>query len=79
MQINIAVCDDEPKICSHIENIVIDILSRKLFECNVDVFYSGEAFCDEMERTKYDLVFLDIELPKIRLWVRSKRRKAIMI
>ena len=65
MQINIAVCDDEIKICSHVENILINILAHKFFEYNIDVFYSGEALCEEMERTKYDLVFLDIELPKM--------------
>ena len=65
MKINIAVCDDEIKICSHVENILINILSHKFLEYDIDVFYSGEALCEEMERTKYDLVFLDIELPKM--------------
>lgn len=65
MQIKLAVCDDDIKICSHIENILINILSHKFLEYDIDVFYSGEALCEEMERTKYDLVFLDIELPKM--------------
>ena len=65
MQIKIAICDDEIKICSHIENMLKYILSQKFLEYDIDVFYSGEALCEEMERTKYDLVFLDIELPKM--------------
>lgn len=65
MQINVAICDDEIKICSHIENILIDILSHKFLEFDIDAFYSGEALCEEIERIKYDLVFLDIELPKM--------------
>lgn len=65
MQINIALCDDENKICSHIEKMLMNILSQKFLEYDIDVFYSGEALCEEMERTKYDLVFLDIELPKM--------------
>ena len=50
MQIKLAVCDDEIKICSHIENILINILSHKFLEYDIDVFYSGEALCEEMER-----------------------------
>ncbi len=65
MQIKFAVCDDEIKICSHIEKMLINILSNKFLEYDIDVFYSGETLCEEMEKTKYDLVFLDIELPKM--------------
>lgn len=44
---------------------MIDILSHKFIEYEIDVFYSGETLCKEMERTKYDLIFLDIELPRM--------------
>ena len=65
MQIKIAICDDETKICSHIEKILTSILTHKFMTFDIDVFYSGETLCEEMERTKYDLVFLDIELPNM--------------
>ena len=71
MQIKIAVCDDEIKICSQIENMLINVLSHKFLEYDIGVlsklgvFYSGEALCEAIGRTKYDLIFLDIELPKM--------------
>lgn len=65
MQINIAVCDDERKICSHLESILSNILSDKFLEYSIDTFYSGEDLCKEMESRNYDLVFLDIELPEM--------------
>jgi DNA-binding LytR/AlgR family response regulator len=65
LQIKIAVCDDDIEICSHIENILMAILTHKFSKYEVDIFYSGEKLCKEMDRTKYDLVFLDIELPQM--------------
>lgn len=57
MQINIAICDDEVKVCSQVEEILIEILSRKSIEYNIDIFYSGETLCREMEKRDYDIVF----------------------
>lgn len=45
--------------------MLMDILSQKFLEYDIDVFYLGEALCEGMERKKYDLIFLDIELPKM--------------
>ena len=65
MIINIAVCDDEVQICSNVENMLISIFSHRVIEYEIDIFYSGETLCEEMKKTKYDLIFLDIELPKM--------------
>lgn len=65
MQIKIAVCDDDIKICSHIEKILMEILTHKSIAYEIDLFYSGEVLCREMEKTKYDLLLLDIELPQM--------------
>lgn len=65
MQINIAICDDELEICSQVENLLGQILKEKLIEYNIDIYNRGKALCDEMKRTEYDLVFLDIELPEM--------------
>lgn len=65
MKINVAICDDEIKICSQVEGMIIKILNEMSMRYEVDVFNSGESLCKEMERTNYDLVFLDIELPEM--------------
>ena len=62
-KLNIAICDDNKEICSQLERFLIDILTEKGVENRIDVFFAGETLCTEMQRTKYDLVFLDIELP----------------
>ncbi len=63
MFVKIAVCDDEIKLCSLIEEEITKVLKEKNLEFETDVFFSGETLCTEMNRTKYDIVFLDIELP----------------
>ena len=65
MQIKIAICDDEINICSHIKKILTKILTDKFTKFDIDVFCNGKTLCEEMEKTKYDLLFLDIELPNI--------------
>ncbi len=65
MQINIAICDDEFNICSQVENLLVEILSEKFINYNIDVYNMGKDLCEEMQRTEYDLVFLDIELPQM--------------
>lgn len=65
MQINIAICDDELEICSQVECLLSDILKEKVIEYNIDVYNKGKELCEEMKRTEYDLVFLDIELPEM--------------
>lgn len=65
MQIKIAVCDDELEICSQVENILIKLLKERRIKCDIDIFYSGESLCRGLERSEYDIIFLDIELPQM--------------
>lgn len=65
MQINIAICDDEPEICSQIEEILIEILKRKKIKYEIDIYMDGENLCSGMKKENYNLVFIDIELPKM--------------
>ena len=51
MQIKLAVCDDEIKICSHIENILINILSHKFLEYDIDVKDKKRNLYGEQEET----------------------------
>lgn len=60
---NIAICDDDKKICSQIENILLDYSNRNCLKLQVDVFFLGESLLSYMTQGhSYDLVYLDIEM-----------------
>ena len=61
--INIAICDDEKDVCNEVETYVNEILEEKSIKYEIDIYYNSENLCQEMKRTMYDLIFLDIELP----------------
>lgn len=65
MNFKIAVCDDEKIICSTLYNKIENLLKLKSVRFEIDCFTSGEELCNEIKRTDYDLLFLDIELPKM--------------
>lgn len=65
MNFKIAVCDDEQIICSTMYNKLQNSSKSKSVIFEIDCFTSGEELCDEMKHTNYDLLFLDIELPKM--------------
>ena len=65
MEFNIAICDDEMEICSQVENILVDILKELAIKFEIDVFNNGKKLCNELRRTQYDIIFLDIELPEM--------------
>ena len=63
--IKIAICDDDIQVCSDIENAILEygkIIPEILV---VEVYYSGTALCRDLRNGElYDILFLDIELPK---------------
>ena len=62
----IAICDDEPIICSQIEKIALDYGRRTSNSIAVDVYFSGEELYRFLEDgIYYDMIFLDIELKKL--------------
>ncbi|MBQ2799963.1 MAG: response regulator transcription factor [Lachnospiraceae bacterium] len=63
MEINIAICDDEIVICKQIEGILEEMLLQAAVRYNLSLFQKGRELCESMEKTKFDLIFLDIELP----------------
>lgn len=65
MKFKIAVCDNEQIICSVLYNKLQNISKEKSVVFEIDCFTSGEELCHEMEKTNYDLLFLDIELPQM--------------
>lgn len=65
MDIKIAICDDENEICAYIENVVEAILRNKSIGYGIDIFNTGEELCSKLDERRYDLIFLDIEFPKM--------------
>lgn len=63
MQINIAICDDEKVLCRQLEEILAGILTEEKVAYEIEVFWTGKSLCESMKEMKYDLIFLDIELP----------------
>lgn len=62
----IAICDDEPAICSQIERIILDYGKKTSQNTEVDVYFSGEELYRFLkDGSYYDLIFLDIELKKL--------------
>ena len=65
MTYKIAVCDDESVICRTIYDMIKNISKLINIRFETDCFSSGEELCDEMKSNPYDLIFLDIELPRM--------------
>ena len=65
MEIQIAICDDEDKICLQLKDILGSISDEKSVEFIIQIFQCGEDLCKSLKDKDYDLIFLDIELPKI--------------
>lgn len=59
----IAICDDEEKFGLQAKNM-IEKLTHSLDIC-VDLFDDGKKLLDAFDQKPYDLLFLDIEMPKM--------------
>ena len=57
MQLKVAVCEDDPIICEDIRKKILEIRPDYV----IDTYSTGEGLL--LERKKYDIVFLDIEMP----------------
>lgn len=66
MKIFVAICDDENRVASELESILIEIFSNFSIKYEIDVYYTGAALYKAMESSDvhYDLIFLDIEFSK---------------
>lgn len=61
--IKIAVCDDDIRICSDIENAIIEYGNGVQEMFSVEIYYTGAALCNDLDNGEvYDVLFLDIEL-----------------
>lgn len=62
----IAICDDDKVLCSSIESKLKEFSLLMSKEIEIEVFYTGKELLDYLENGAYfDLIFLDIEMPKL--------------
>lgn len=63
IEINVAICDDEKYYRKHVEKVVRNYLTKEGVLFQIELFMSGEAFCEKEENIqKFDIIFLDIEM-----------------
>lgn len=61
MHIKIAICDDDINIQFTIEGFLQHILEEYGVESEIECFDLGDKICENYEKGKFDLIFLDIE------------------
>ena len=62
-RLSLAVCDDERTDAKRVKGALTGGVYP--FTLTVDVFYDGQTLLEQAGQKKYDLVFLDIEMPHI--------------
>lgn len=62
--IRAAICDDEKRIATRIEKLVIEACTKRGVRAFTDTFYSGNSLMDYISMgNEYDIIYLDIEMP----------------
>lgn len=63
MTLSVALCDDDKRLCTELENTLGEILSRQNIAHEITKYFSGEEILNKIkQKSSYDLIFLDIEL-----------------
>ena len=60
----IAICDDEKIFCKSIWRFLNQYFARRERMVSLSAFFNGKALIREHEKEKFDLVFLDVEMPE---------------
>ncbi|MBQ3514074.1 MAG: response regulator transcription factor [Lachnospiraceae bacterium] len=62
--IKIAICDDDKKITTQLEDVIEDYLKQLGIRYEINIFFDGKELMQHMEKeqTEYDVIFLDIEM-----------------
>lgn len=61
----IAICDDEPKICSLYRAKVRSIMREHKKEASVETFHKPLEFLAALKEREYQMILLDIDMPKL--------------
>ncbi|MDE6088065.1 MAG: LytTR family DNA-binding domain-containing protein [Oscillospiraceae bacterium] len=60
--LEIAICDDDTKFCKVLRQMVQHYLQSVNAESNIEIYCTGEELCTAFGHSRFDLIFLDIEL-----------------
>lgn len=61
--IEIAICDDEKRVASEIEDILLEIMDMKNIDINISIFYDGTTLLDYINQGhRFDIIYMDIEM-----------------
>lgn len=63
--LQIAICDDETSQRTKLKSILTPWLELKNLPFSLHDFSSGADLCNAYRKTKFDLIFLDIEMPEL--------------
>lgn len=63
--INIAIVDDEKTFIQMYEKVIMGFFGKQGFKCKINTFTDSTAFQKETEKSDYNLIFLDIDMPDI--------------
>lgn len=63
--VNIAVCDDSMEYCEIVKDLINYILSKNNINCSISTYTSGLSLIDDYKGKRFDLIFLDMEMPEI--------------
>ena len=63
--LNIAICDDEKNFLKDLKIEIELILLSQKWDASIDLFDSGAKMLQNCRNKKYDLVFLDIDMPEV--------------
>lgn len=79
MNLKIAICDDEYNVQCLIEDLLKQILQDYNIENEIEIYSNGEEFCRHFAKSRFDLIFLDIELQgmngvQVGHFIREKER-----
>ena len=63
--LKIAVVDDDKKFMAIYKQIIASLFSEHHVKTEINDFFSGKEFIKSLSITKYDLVFMDIDMPEV--------------
>ena len=82
--VKIAVCDDSKEFGEIAKELIITTMAKNNIECNINTFISGLSLVQAFQKNKFDIIFLDMEMPetdgiKTGLLIREISNKPIII
>ena len=64
-EVLIALCDEEQEILKKQTEAIQILFSKENTVCHIDAFASSEELMQTLDQKMYDIVFLDIDMPKV--------------